>query len=1191
MERGQVVADRFRIERIIGEGGVGRVYRAEDLETRQIVAIKCLRPEFAQDTRFKRRFLREARAVARLHHPNIIRMFTSGENADGLPYLTMELIDGVPLSEHRDAGLHLDSLLSVVDQTLGALAYAHARGVIHRDVKPENILVTLGVGGGLLVKLLDFGFARVEDDEDIKLTQAHGDTFGTPLYMSPEQVSGKKHQIGPETDVYAVGIILYEFITGRPPFTGAHGMAVALKHVLEPVPPMVARPGLRMPLGIEGVVNKSLEKDPRDRWRTAADLRRALTRFGIPQTSTGGDQGDLALDSTLASHPAFALPTAELPREVEAQGRPQLAALSLSGLGPLETDHRPDATEVPTRAIVVEAELVGRNADLTWLWDRAREVCDQGRGQLALLAGAPGMGRRRVVGWLRDRVAEGGWMRVLGGPQVESGGEIRGLLHSLFDGPPIDRLVSEAWFLRALSRWAAIEGGPAPEASALTSLAAALTRLWLPEDRSNERPLAAPVEIGFENLTLALRLAARERPLLLVIESLDKMPTELAEFLASLLSSLGRTTFSILVVGGFTTDDRGQARYASTHALVETLSSADAPDVRLHGLGPLSSESIRQLIRGLVGPSVIEGPVADAIARRARGNPFFARELGQYLTQAGELVDDGLAWVVSRSASPQSWPQTLAETLLKRSAVTLRRHAGGELACTVLEHSSLLGETFDYEVLITFMSRLGHDRRELEAAIELNLSCDIFVEGRIDDEGDRLGLAHGVLHEALLAQLNRSPTLPQMHEAAARARLTKRRSPDDDQLIGGHLELAGRLPEAATALSRAAAAERARGRLDVAVELLERADGLMTRVVDPGVDRLRATIWLDLGELELLRDKHAPARTLALRVYSWARQESSQGLGQSLGPSLEGRAVLLVAELFQRGGQLNEAARAYAEARVVFEHVGDDTGIGRSLMGAAFVERSLGRLEAALTLYELARRSMERCSDTVGLARASRAEGEIAERKNEIVAVRDKVERAMAAQASTDDGSGGQHRIWKMGESYRMLGELEIAAAHFEAARRQYEHDGDDGGLGRTYLSLARLHRERGLGALAEDHSVIAERHLSSAREHVRRSGDLGQETALSAALAWVAAELGDERTMELELREALDSDAQAPKTVADFAWAIEGLAEVEAHVGRRTRAAQLLTRASEIRAALGQVEHSEQLSGRADLMSARGVG
>ena len=239
MERGQVVADRFRIERIIGEGGVGRVYRAEDLETRQIVAIKCLRAEFAQDTRFKRRFLREARAVARLHHPNIIRMFTSGENADGLPYLTMELIDGVPLSEHRDFGLHLDSLLSVVDQTLGALAYSHARGVIHRDVKPENILVTLGVGGGLLVKLLDFGFARVEDDEDIKLTQAHGDTFGTPLYMSPEQASGKKHQIGPETDVYAVGIILYEFITGRPPFTGAHGLAVALKHVLEPVPRVV----------------------------------------------------------------------------------------------------------------------------------------------------------------------------------------------------------------------------------------------------------------------------------------------------------------------------------------------------------------------------------------------------------------------------------------------------------------------------------------------------------------------------------------------------------------------------------------------------------------------------------------------------------------------------------------------------------------------------------------------------------------------------------------------------------------------------------------------------------------------------------------------------------------------------------------------------------------------------------------
>ena len=135
MQPGLVVADRYRIEQLIGEGGIGRVYRARDIMTRELVALKTLRPEFARDNRIKRRFMREARAVARLQHPNIVRLFTCGD-ADDTPYIAMELIDGTALSEHRDQGLHLDTLLTVVDQTLSALAFAHARGVIHRDVKP-----------------------------------------------------------------------------------------------------------------------------------------------------------------------------------------------------------------------------------------------------------------------------------------------------------------------------------------------------------------------------------------------------------------------------------------------------------------------------------------------------------------------------------------------------------------------------------------------------------------------------------------------------------------------------------------------------------------------------------------------------------------------------------------------------------------------------------------------------------------------------------------------------------------------------------------------------------------------------------------------------------------------------------------------------------------------------------------------
>ena len=167
MQPGQVIADRYRIEQPIGEGGIGRVFRARDLHTREAVAIKCLRNEFAKDARVRRRFMREGRAVARLQHPHIVRLYACGESGD-TPYIAMELIEGTPLSEHRDQGLHLDTLLAIADQTLSALAFAHARGVVHRDVKPENILVSwVDRGHRPYVKLLDFGFARVEDDQEI----------------------------------------------------------------------------------------------------------------------------------------------------------------------------------------------------------------------------------------------------------------------------------------------------------------------------------------------------------------------------------------------------------------------------------------------------------------------------------------------------------------------------------------------------------------------------------------------------------------------------------------------------------------------------------------------------------------------------------------------------------------------------------------------------------------------------------------------------------------------------------------------------------------------------------------------------------------------------------------------------------------------------------------------------------------
>ena len=265
------IASRFQIRGLLGEGGVGRVYRAIDSQTGQEVALKCLQPKYATEGKIRRRFMREARAFRRLTHPNIVKMYDYGEGEDSIPFISLEFIEGRTLASMREDDLGLEELLDITDDILKALAFAHAQGVYHRDVKPENVVVR-NQGGVSTAILLDFGFARLEDDEG---EHSKHDAFGTPLYMAPEQISNAA-PVGPGVDIYSTGIILYEFLTGGPPFTGVHGMAVALKHLTDTVPPISAKQHLKAPDALKAVVHRALAKAPADRYATAADFRRAL---------------------------------------------------------------------------------------------------------------------------------------------------------------------------------------------------------------------------------------------------------------------------------------------------------------------------------------------------------------------------------------------------------------------------------------------------------------------------------------------------------------------------------------------------------------------------------------------------------------------------------------------------------------------------------------------------------------------------------------------------------------------------------------------------------------------------------------------------------------------------------------------------------------------------------------------------
>ena len=293
-----VVAERYRLERSLGNGGMGEVFAATDLVLDRRVALKQLSPALIQDEPARKRFLREAKALARINHPNVVGVFDTGEDA-GRPFLVMELVEGTTLRDElrRTGRVEPARAASIGAGIAGGLAAAHAQGVVHRDVKPSNVFLTAAD----VPKVGDFGIARVErGDATLTLT---GQAFGSPPYVAPEQATGGR--VDARADLYSLGCVLFQMLAGRRPFDGDDPVSLTYQHV-HTVPPRVDALDPGVPPEMATLVAALLEKDPTDRPQTAEEVRLALEGGPMPRSA-----------AAVPTQPIVEAPTAILPSRTQ----------------------------------------------------------------------------------------------------------------------------------------------------------------------------------------------------------------------------------------------------------------------------------------------------------------------------------------------------------------------------------------------------------------------------------------------------------------------------------------------------------------------------------------------------------------------------------------------------------------------------------------------------------------------------------------------------------------------------------------------------------------------------------------------------------------------------------------------------------------------------------------------------------
>ena len=959
---GRTIGGAYVVLELVGVGGMGRVYRAEQSMLGRTVAIKVVHPHLLGDEQSVARFYTEARTASRLNHPNSVGIIDFGRTEDGILYLVMEYLRGKDLARvmHEEGPLPFTRVVEVVVGVLAALGEAHSLDIVHRDLKPENVILERVRNGGDFVKVVDFGLAKLIGNSRGTSITSPGLVCGTPDYMSPEQ--GRGEEVDNRGDLYSMGIVMFELLTDHLPFADDTPTKVVLRHMTDPVPdPRVVAPARHIPDSLAEITMRAMSKTPRERFQSAEEMVEALNRAaGSLRAGPGARVDEMPCPSCAHPNPIVSRFCAECgARMPGVMTTPHATPGARASLAPVLSGSR--------------RSIIGRQRELDVLEGlRARASVELVR---AHVQGEAGVGKTRLLSQLAEIAAAAGDVVATGRPHASGAPvayePIRTLVRSLLgvEDDQLQQLASKdaGIFVDALSRAGAAEllapNGLAgtegrSRAGAVAAMLATAVRVAAGRARSGRVVLIVDDLFscdGLSRIVLAeLPRFARDAPLLFVTAAQRNPPPELA----------AETT--VVALRGLDTAEANDL-IAGVGARGATISIANVSGKPEKQFLPLYLEQIRALGLTLTSEESLPTRLADAVSQRLERLDLPARRLLQAAAVLGErcslgalqrLVDekdrrgldklraDGLVQVDGDTLSiahpfirdivEMSIPAE-ARKLLHERALELESDASAPLEVRA-EHAFRAGEPLSALVLLERMGdgalargdaptavlafRRGLDlaRREMLETGDIGLDRAIATFSRklgdaLDRSGDAPG-AEGVVREALDLTARDGIERARMLLVLGRVAARRQRHRDAVRVLGEAIDIATRLADTrvgAEAQNVLARVRRDEGDEVGAANALRRAVELYADAKAPLSRQAAATVELaetliDLGDLEDATAHLERAARLAVEADA---------------PAIVAMAMGTLATVDEIAGRAPQAAARYRDAALLAAKAGD----------------------------------------------------------------------------------------------------------------------------------------------------------------------------------------------------------------------------------------------------------------------------